>query len=737
MQVAEFIGERGWFEEPGLREWARTDLSKHPPPKPRAKADVPRTQRLERHAKNCCRFVKKHPEPSPVAEVAGTPHIVARLEESSPQQTPINEEEPSIIDLAKETAILAPIRLCPPEILAVIFVYTLYPEDSHSKKTKPRELKDPAILSVCHQWRDIALSTPQYWSVISLELPGPVYNRQPSAVRTLYKARLDRNISRSGNIPLVLQSGNYVSTEHGKDVGALISALSPRCIAFHAVDFCTPFCYAAQDPRCDFSNLTTLELAIWRNGTPHIHDSTIEIPNLRYLSASKWGLGILPQLRCPNVEFLRLSQMPCRAPQMQALSDRFPLVHTLRLQEVENPRTTSPPITFENLTTLILEGASWSWCFPILSSSKRVAAIELHGIFFEQAAAISAPKEPFPELKTLTFFFSGSIALTRTWKLKMKSWFTSLLSKSANLQHAMIGIKDAEAGDSAVEQLSSFFTALSEPGDKGQIVCPLLASLTLKKAKFTLEALELFKASRTRPGHIIGECEVTLDECEVDTGERGETVEEAINGGHARQGQGLKSVIGSLPDLTKLRRSAGTPNSMDRNSVGSGRAEEGSQSMENTVVSLPDLTSLRFSTGSPSPPPTTTLPPSASPPSHPPPLVIAPASASESSLSPGTMPSITEGLSVGDAPKSAKGMWSRPGSSSGKSARVSKTSRPGSSSGKETKNSDTMLASPTSTLGQEAKNIKDASPVKDALVSLVRRLSGAAKSRDSRPTSRG
>ncbi len=121
----------------------------------------------------------------------------------------------------------------------------------------------------------------------------------------------------------------------------------------------------------------------------------------------------------------------------------------------------------------------------------------------------------FPKLTSMTFFFTGNSDLSPTWQRKMKSLVLVPLSRSENLQEATVGISNAKVEDSSFEQLASFFTALSEPGEKGLIICPMLSKLMLKKARFTSAALDYFQASRVRPGNLVGGCKVTLDECEI------------------------------------------------------------------------------------------------------------------------------------------------------------------------------------------------------------------------------
>ncbi|KAJ3736081.1 hypothetical protein DFJ43DRAFT_990080, partial [Lentinula guzmanii] len=93
-------------------------------------------------------------------------------------------------------SLLSPVRRIPPETLAEIFIHCL-PADS---LYAVRNLAEAPLIftTICHDWRQIALNTPQLWRSLHFFLPShlsdDVFSRRMAGI-TLW-------LERSGSLPL-------------------------------------------------------------------------------------------------------------------------------------------------------------------------------------------------------------------------------------------------------------------------------------------------------------------------------------------------------------------------------------------------------------------------------------------------------------------------------------------------------------------------------------------------------
>ncbi|KAL1698921.1 hypothetical protein EV121DRAFT_217302, partial [Schizophyllum commune] len=96
------------------------------------------------------------------------------------------------------------ISLLPVEILGHIFSF-LCPSVNFSIRSRPptRSLDLSCVLSVCHHWREVALTCPPLWSTINLRDIRP---------------RVEEYLRRSGSTPLVLHCAGVYNGPHSSDI---------------------------------------------------------------------------------------------------------------------------------------------------------------------------------------------------------------------------------------------------------------------------------------------------------------------------------------------------------------------------------------------------------------------------------------------------------------------------------------------------------------------------------------
>ncbi|KAF8205559.1 hypothetical protein K438DRAFT_1756929 [Mycena galopus ATCC 62051] len=111
----------------------------------------------------------------------------------------------------------------PLEILAEIFAYCL-PE---SDFVTPSLTTAPLILcGVCHQWRAVAISTPELWSSLDLNLPLAAEEGAQDAYVDLYRTWLSRARAAPLSLALVVEEHNL--TKPTRSLLHAIVALSPQ-----------------------------------------------------------------------------------------------------------------------------------------------------------------------------------------------------------------------------------------------------------------------------------------------------------------------------------------------------------------------------------------------------------------------------------------------------------------------------------------------------------------------------
>lgn len=96
------------------------------------------------------------------------------------------------------------INLLPVEVLGHIFSF-LCPSVNFAIRSRPpaRSLDLSSVISVCHHWREVALTCPPLWSTINLRDIHP---------------RVEEYLRRSGSTPLVLHCAGVYNGPHSSDI---------------------------------------------------------------------------------------------------------------------------------------------------------------------------------------------------------------------------------------------------------------------------------------------------------------------------------------------------------------------------------------------------------------------------------------------------------------------------------------------------------------------------------------
>ncbi|KAJ7138192.1 hypothetical protein C8R44DRAFT_661243, partial [Mycena epipterygia] len=98
------------------------------------------------------------------ASLALVEHELSRLRDQVKQ---LEEKRASLLThLAKNTAILSPLRRMPPEVLGEIFAWTLPSVDALMREGFVVENSPWVLTHVSSHWRAVALSTPFLWSLV-------------------------------------------------------------------------------------------------------------------------------------------------------------------------------------------------------------------------------------------------------------------------------------------------------------------------------------------------------------------------------------------------------------------------------------------------------------------------------------------------------------------------------------------------------------------------------------------
>jgi hypothetical protein len=296
------------------------------------------------------------------------------------------------------TALIAPIRRLPPEILSDIFVqcrdvrwldpveYLLLP---------PRLDKTPLLLgTICSRWRSISLSTPRLWASFSLNI-RPKYLKAHVELAKIWFAR-------SGTCPLSISLGCDVSVQH--NMQRLMQVFLLHCERWYEVSLSLPLpvIRALSPARHRLLKLQKLRIDL---SAPHVIDIFEHAPQLRsFYLPSAFPLPMIKvpweQLQYCHIggfvgECLELLRLTPNLEECSVMpSWRFPQLDTHNPVQVSRLRT----ITIYGDPTHILD---------------KLVAPELHKIF------ITLPDIPWVataqlmslllrcSLRTLFFFSAG------------------------------------------------------------------------------------------------------------------------------------------------------------------------------------------------------------------------------------------------------------------------------------------------------------------------------------------
>ncbi|KAJ6512628.1 hypothetical protein C8R45DRAFT_1206661 [Mycena sanguinolenta] len=155
--------------------------------------------------------------------------LTAKIECLQAQINQLGEERDhlnSFID--PHLALISPARRLPPEVVAEIFAACL---PSHRNPIISGK-EAPLLLShICHEWRNIALTTPRLWA--SLHVIAPIEKRCQEI-----REAVDIWLSRSGVLPLSISLVH--STAAGLDFRAVLEAFIPYSSRWHRIRFRLP-----------------------------------------------------------------------------------------------------------------------------------------------------------------------------------------------------------------------------------------------------------------------------------------------------------------------------------------------------------------------------------------------------------------------------------------------------------------------------------------------------------------
>lgn len=188
--------------------------------------------------------------------------------------------------LKAHSALIAPIRILPWEVLSEIFAQVLLATDGPLRRHPKRQLYRLALLpgQVCRLWRAIALSTPRLWSEITLDL-----NSWDVDIAKTW-------ISRSGALPLLLKV--EWNSPHQNHLNAVFEVILNACERWKCIDVAIlPIFDSTTSFQGSFSLLETLTLTNFAGHPPSTYNIFRNSPRLRTLhlhSAMTTGTLILP-----------------------------------------------------------------------------------------------------------------------------------------------------------------------------------------------------------------------------------------------------------------------------------------------------------------------------------------------------------------------------------------------------------------------------------------------------------
>ncbi|KIK54102.1 hypothetical protein GYMLUDRAFT_249856 [Collybiopsis luxurians FD-317 M1] len=405
---------------------------------------------------------------------------------------------------AKLRSLRSPIRRLPNEVLSPIFNFFCdrnllqeYPWSKDFDFQPPTDVSMNAltylpamtISSVCSRWRSLALSLPQIWSRVTLEL-SPENSRLPDVSRILsgFLATLELHLQRSKDCPLTLNI--HIPGSHDLDD----NIVPDRLLALDAV-CCNPWCvFSWRGPQL-LSNIpvpffahSALEELILLQTDPLSLKYFERAPNLhtfRGRCISSHSLPIPPMATLSDV------LLPCDFGEIGRVLDVFPNVRTLCLVECSAEASLLSISTSPRLSNTITE----LQLFPQGSFSLTMLETTLSSFIFPSLiclAIIGLTSEPYtgpwPRVALETFLQRSSCNLTtfRIDTIGVCDWefvaVLKLLPSLTDLEVNDIGLPIGQISPitpRVVRSLHGFITS-----DLHTSTSPLLPNLTGLKIQF-------------------------------------------------------------------------------------------------------------------------------------------------------------------------------------------------------------------------------------------------------------
>ncbi|KZP25541.1 hypothetical protein FIBSPDRAFT_733929, partial [Athelia psychrophila] len=206
-------------------------------------------------------------------------------------------------------SIISPVRCIPPEILAEIFLYMgrifsdhPYP---HSYNRHIKYMRDVILPShICQRWRHIALSTPELWAYINVEI-GSARSKPGNMAHRL--ACTQSWISRTAGYPLSIQL-SWLTDGRKEDWDSLLDIVIPHTARWQSFKI-----HISQ-------NHHEHHLAAIKHNLPMLYDLSIWIAPLSVLDGETVAFDlfeIAPQLRQVTIAIGRMAIHELRLPWAQ------------------------------------------------------------------------------------------------------------------------------------------------------------------------------------------------------------------------------------------------------------------------------------------------------------------------------------------------------------------------------------------------------------------------------------